>query len=257
MTPQPMIGVREEGGLGSLLRRRSQRVLAVGMPSIVGLTVDQFSAILAHEYGHFSNRDTTWGPLTFRSGSALYGTMMQMRAMRHAGGLEGILSWLNPAPLALAGYIRIYMRLTSSFSRACEVLADQGAVSLYGRSAFKTGLRRVVVNDELFHSEFGPKMEELAMEGKSMENVFRLMEETESQATPERIEEIYKKDEERPASKYDTHPPIGDRLSYVDHFEQKGSSTDTRPVSELFTDWQGRATQMSEMLSKHLIDTLN
>lgn len=42
-------------------RKRGERCLVVGAGVLHGMPLDAFKAILAHEYGHFSNRDTAGG----------------------------------------------------------------------------------------------------------------------------------------------------------------------------------------------------
>ncbi len=78
LSPQPGIGVHLSGGLFSLLIGRTKRTLTIGMGSISALSISEMEAILAHEFGHFSNKDTAWNSLTFTMAAALQNTLSTM-----------------------------------------------------------------------------------------------------------------------------------------------------------------------------------
>jgi len=58
----------------------------------------EFEAILAHEYGHFSNKDTQWGSFTYSMGNSLTSTLNSTPGpLNNSGGRLGALLSLNPA----------------------------------------------------------------------------------------------------------------------------------------------------------------
>ncbi|MDD4891367.1 MAG: M48 family metallopeptidase, partial [Phycisphaerae bacterium] len=59
VTPETEIGVWEESAI-YMPPGAGKRKLVLGLASLCFLTLDQLKSILAHEYGHFSNRDTYW-----------------------------------------------------------------------------------------------------------------------------------------------------------------------------------------------------
>src|SRR5262249_9605196 len=61
VTPGAQIAVFERGGVVKQLAGRRQRCLILGVATLEGLSIRPFKSILAHEYGHFSNRDTAGG----------------------------------------------------------------------------------------------------------------------------------------------------------------------------------------------------
>jgi Zn-dependent protease with chaperone function len=61
LTPGTNLAVMERGGMLKQLRGATERCLILGAGVLEGLRLRPFKAILAHEYGHFSNRDTAGG----------------------------------------------------------------------------------------------------------------------------------------------------------------------------------------------------
>jgi len=133
ITPDPGIGVYLEGNLFSTIFGGGKRVLEVGLPSLHDLTVDEFKAILAHEYGHFSNRDTQWNSFVYIVGNSLVSTLQATPGpardeSKEAGIIvRGIMS-LNLAYWLLFIYVHLYFKITNGFSRIREVMADIRAI---------------------------------------------------------------------------------------------------------------------------------
>src|SRR5262249_41240942 len=61
LTPGTDIAVYEKGGLGRRMSGHTERCLILGVAVLDGMTQGQLKAVLAHEYGHFVNRDTAGG----------------------------------------------------------------------------------------------------------------------------------------------------------------------------------------------------
>jgi Zn-dependent protease with chaperone function len=61
LTPGVEIAVTEHGSVINKLRDKGQRILILGLGALAGLTQGELQGILAHEYGHFNNRDTAGG----------------------------------------------------------------------------------------------------------------------------------------------------------------------------------------------------
>jgi len=121
ITPDPGIGVYLEGNLFSTIFGGGKRVLEVGLPSLHDLTDDEFKAILAHEYGHFINRDTQWSSFTYTVGNSLIRTLQATPGPspdenEEGGMIRGIMS-LNPAYWLLFLYVHLYFKITNGFSR--------------------------------------------------------------------------------------------------------------------------------------------
>ncbi|MCA9697104.1 MAG: M48 family metalloprotease, partial [Myxococcales bacterium] len=125
LTPGTDIAVFERGGLLAKLRGKGERCLLLGVGVLEGLDTDALRAILAHEYGHFSNEDTAGG--NFALG-------VRRSVVHSAVGLAeaGAAGWYNPAWLFLNGFHRVFLRISQGASRLQEVLADRWAARSYG-----------------------------------------------------------------------------------------------------------------------------
>ena len=121
-----------------------RRVLTLGLSTMRFLSVGELEAILAHEYAHFSHRDTFYGRFIYQVhlsiGQALWG-------MGQAGGH---LNYVNPFYWFLFLYYKCYSLLSAGFSRSREFLADRMASSLYGSDVFATALTKVSTDGVLF-----------------------------------------------------------------------------------------------------------
>lgn len=250
LSPLPGISVHEEGGLIQLLLGRTRRVLTLGAPSLIGLTVPQFQAILGHEYGHLSNRDTAWSSLTFRAASAVQQTVASMDAVGRRGGWFALVALINPARWLVWLYLLLFRFLTSGFSRMREVFADATAIERYGAEAFKAGLRTVVLNDALFGSRGLPALVSLVREGRDFRGIYDALGATRDGMPPEELGVLFQQATARRPSAFDSHPPVSDRLRYADRFPSAtaASSTGDEPVTGCFQDWAQRSHQLATLL---------
>jgi Zn-dependent protease with chaperone function len=242
VTPDPGIGVYLDGSILRTIAGGGHRVLEVGLPSVHGLTVDEFKSILAHEYGHFSNRDTQWSSFTYSMGSSLLSALRSVPGPPRGDGGSAIVSIImsiNPAYWILFVFVRLYFRITNGFSRIREVMADVMAVRLFGGRAFAEGLKKVATNDAVFinvvHGQYVPK---LIKEKKVIKDFSAAMETVYGQLDDAALEKIRQDILQRggQTSPYDSHPALATRLDYAGRFEGS-ESKDGRLVSALFDHW--------------------
>jgi Zn-dependent protease with chaperone function len=258
ITPLPGIGVYLQGNLFTTILGGGTRVLQVGLPSLHGLTMDEFKAILVHEYGHFSNRDTQWGSFTYSMGNALLTTFRSMpgpgKSGSMGGGMVGLVMWLNPAYWILLVFVRLYFRLTNGFSRIREVMADVAAMTLCGGKAFGQGLLKVATNDELFvkvvHAKLVPKLLE---KEKTIPNFSKTLDQAYTSIGKRALGEIQAAilSRSQTHSVYDSHPALKVRLDYAKKFET-GKEKYAGPVRELFEDWDRLNEKAAELYYQRL-----
>ena len=148
LTPGTELAVMERGGMGRQLRGRAERCLILGVGVLEGLKIGPFKAVLAHEYGHFSNKDTAGGGFALAVRRSLI-TMAQSLAE------SGAAAWYNPAWLFLNGFYRVFLRISQGASRLQEILADRWAAFTYGSKAFEEGLRHVIEQSVRFDARAG------------------------------------------------------------------------------------------------------
>ncbi len=232
------IAVLERGGVWKKLRGAGERCLVLGLGALPGMTQGQFQAILAHEYGHFSNKDTAGGNLA---------RQVQVSVVNMAYGLAttGQASWYNPAWLFVNGFHRVFARITLGASRLQEILADRYAVLAYGVRDFVDGLKHVVQQSIKFNAQASQAVQAFVNQGSALQNLYTLPEleiDEQRQKLDKDIEEALN----RPTSPYDSHPGIQDRIRLVQQIASAGGGTgSTSPVWNLLPNAQALQEEMT------------
>ncbi len=114
IVPEPNTYVGEyRGWLGF----HKKRILGIGLPMLAALDRRQVRAVIAHEFGHFSNGDAILGPW-------IYSTRMAIE--RSIGSIS---TWLQ-APFHWYG--QLFLRVTLAISRKQELEADRQAALVAG-----------------------------------------------------------------------------------------------------------------------------
>ena len=141
-------------------------MLEIGISTLPFLTREEFKSILAHEYGHFSHKDTFYSRFIFQVSASLATSLAVMNA---AGG---ILNYVNPFYWFWWLYLRAYTLLATGFSRSREFLADRRSAAAYGKQALVSGLTKVSVDGVLFESTVYSNVLHLLGQGKAFTNAF-------------------------------------------------------------------------------------
>jgi len=230
LTPGTDVAVMERGGLSQQLRGAAERCLILGVGVLEGMRVGAFKAILAHEYGHFSNRDTAGG------GFAL---AVRRSLLTMAGNLaqSGTAAWYNPAWLFLNGFYRVFLRISLGASRLQEVMADRWAAFTYGSKAFEEGLRHVIERSVRFDAHAVTTLQEVVQGQQALANLYAHRPASAPEATE--VDKAVKEALRRPASAYDSHPSPTERLRWVRALAAKGkvaSPDDAADAWSLFPD---------------------
>ncbi|MFG3284570.1 M48 family metalloprotease [Streptomyces sp. NPDC048111] len=208
-----------------------RRRMYIGMPLLVGLTRPRLRAVLAHELGHYSNRDTRLAGLTMRGRDAVLRTI----AALSKGAEEGSASQAFMAKVYLA-YGKFYMRVSQSVARRQEIAADLAAARAVGRDTTAAALREVPV----LHAAFGFYVERYACVGWDAALLppvgefyggFRHI-----LADPGRADELAVLRAELPEeehSLYDSHPPIAERVRRIEALPADGVPDDPKAEGAL------------------------
>jgi Zn-dependent protease with chaperone function len=214
LTPGTELAVTERGGLLRQVRGTSERCLILGVGVLPGFRLGAFRAVLAHEYGHFSNRDTAGGGFAM----AVRRSILKMAHHLADGGAA---NWWNPAWLFVNGFHRVFLRISQGASRLQEILADRWAAVCYGASAFEEGLRHVVSRAVAFDAHVSATLDEVVEAKRPLVNLYayKPVEGPGEQEVGEKVRESL----ERPASAYDSHPRPVDRIAWVRQVAQQGS----------------------------------
>ncbi len=245
VTPGVEIAVTERGGALRKLRGQGQRCLIVGLGALPGMTQAEFSAILAHEYGHFSNRDTAGGNLAQQ-------VQASMRHMAYRLANRGLARWYNPAWLFVNGFNRVFLRVTLGASRLQEILADRYAAVAYGVRNFADGLTRIVRLDLAFDAQVNREVKLATAAGRELHNLYVLPPlevPGEREALDKRLNEIMS----RPTSPYDSHPAVSERIRLLQPLQGRYDvGGEQAPVWGLFDNPDALQAEMTALVQKNV-----
>ncbi|MCI0655882.1 MAG: M48 family metallopeptidase, partial [Acidobacteria bacterium] len=246
LTPGTEIAVMERGGILRQLAGSRERCLILGVGALEGMSIRPFKAILAHEYGHFSNQDTAGGGFAL----AVRRSLGNMAAMLAGSGAA---AWYNPAWLFLIGFHRMFLRISQGASRLQEVLADRWAAFLYGSRSFEEGLRHVIARSVQFEAHVSVTLLEVSQKSAALANLYTFRPE---KGWPETsVATVVESALAAPASPYDSHPAPADRLAWVRSLAAEGparSSEDEKPVWSLFLDRETIERQQTDMIRQNV-----
>jgi Zn-dependent protease with chaperone function len=215
------------------------------MGVLPGLTQGQLAAILAHEYGHFSNRDTAGGNLAYQ----VYESLTQI-----AEGLirSGAALVYNPVWWFVISYQRIFLRVTLGASRLQEVLADRYAAIAYGSQNFIDGLQSVIQQSISFPLRADAEIRKSLEVNQSINNLYDLPMEANLQG------ELQKQLDEamnRQTSQYDSHPAPRERIAWIErmHIPLSPILDNRQPALNLFPNPEELQRDMTAELMKNVV----
>lgn len=159
--------VFERGSFWKRLKGKTEKCLILGLGILDGLTQVQLKSILAHEFGHISNRDTAGGSIALHVRRSIYASA---RAMAEGGAA----AWYNPAWLFINAFYRIFLRVSQGASRLQEVLADQWAALAYGSRNFIQGLRHVIKRSIEYELISNIEINQAIQERRRLKNLYSL-----------------------------------------------------------------------------------
>jgi len=241
MTPDTNLAVFE--------RKGGERCLLIGAGVLERMPLDAFKAILAHEYGHFSNRDTAGGGFALSVRRSLLHLIIGMARSGNAA------PW-NPVWWFASGFYRIFLRISQGASRLQEILADRRAADVYGGTAFAIGLKHVVACSLTFDEHVNSTIRR-ALEAKeplrglwSPPELITPKSDAEGDADAASAKSHTEQLAEamaRAPSPYDSHPAPSDRIRWIEHVTGKAQlATDsTEAAWSLFSDRDKHEREMT------------
>lgn len=210
LLPGTEFAVMERGGVLKRMRERADRCLLVGVGVLDGFRLSGFRAVLAHEYGHFINRDTSGG------GFAL-SVRRSMNRMAQGLAGSGAKMAFSPAWWFLAAFGRLFARISHGASRLQEVMADRWAVSAYGAAAFTSGLRHVIERSVRFNLHTQLTVLDMQAAGKPVANLYAYA--PKHQASEEDVRRAVDEALSREPTVYDSHPSPMQRFEWASRIE--------------------------------------
>lgn len=233
------LAVYERGGFRAKMQDKAERILIIGAATLNGFSQNAFRAVLAHEYGHFSNRDTAGGDVAFRVNTDIINLARSM-------GESGTATFYNVAFQFLRFYHFLFRRITHGASRLQEILADRVAVYQYGAEAFREGLSHVIVRDLEFHHLAEKEINAAFAANRAMQNLYNLTidDETIKKDLNQQLEEMIN----RPTTEDDSHPSPKDRFALVSQIKSKNTEPLNGMVWDYFKDREGLTNEINKTL---------
>jgi Zn-dependent protease with chaperone function len=247
ITPDTELAVYERGSLAEKRQDRAERILIIGAGMLHGLRLNAFRAILAHEYGHFCNRDTAGGAVALRVNRDLLN-------FAYALALTGQATWSNLVFQFIRLYYFLFRRLSHGALRWQEVLADRVAVRNYGAAAFEEGLCHAICRDVEFNYLTARELQAATFGARGLRNVYAL------QGTPDHdcraeIEATVAQAILRPTDDDDSHPSPVERFHLARHLNCNNTLPPDGAVWELFADKDGLLAEMNEKVCQEIRQT--
>lgn len=241
--PGSAIGVHQEGRGPFGILGAKRRVLTLGFSMVRCLTVGELKAILAHEYAHFSHQDTFYSRFIWQVAMSIE------QALTAMGYSLGTWNYVNPFYWFFYLYYRSFSMLAAGFSRSREYLADRMAVSLYGKSVFLSGLKKVATEGQLFEATVHHNVMQLLNEGKAFANIYEAFRTyRDEQVTAKEREDLYQQMLDEKPSLISSHPTIQERIAGVTEMPD-AESTEPQPASELFDNVEQIEEELTQFLT--------
>ncbi|MFD4655232.1 M48 family metalloprotease [Kitasatospora sp. NPDC058444] len=246
LVPEVNAGVFEETRLLGLIP--GKRHLVIGAPLLIGLTEGELESVLAHEFGHYSNRDVRLAAVTVAGRRAVLNAIggLHQRADQHqadeaaklaakaekrlakgrkpsaeqaSGGVDRVLAKIFTL------YAKLYFRVSEAVGRRQEYAADQVAARIAGRDATAAALRKMPVLDSAQdfylgrYATIGWDAGLLPPPGQIYGGLAHLL--TDPKRRQELAEYALELPEEQP-DPYDSHPPIERRVAAIEALPDDG-----------------------------------
>lgn len=239
------LAVYERGGWRVKMRDKSERVLVLGVANLNGFKQSAFIAVLAHEYGHFSNRDTAGGDVAFIVNT-------DMMRLAEAIVMSGTNTIYNVAFHFIRVYHFLFRRITHGATRLQETLADRVAAHHYGVEAFREGLTHVVRREIEFNYLSLKEINSARSSSRAFNSLYDLStDESSSEDIEIQVEEALN----RKTTDDDTHPSPQDRFRMIERVISLRKAGGDRMVWDLFADRQAITDEMNKNLEKHFYGT--
>ncbi|MFD6418330.1 M48 family metalloprotease [Streptomyces sp. NPDC060194] len=252
LTAEVNAAVAEESRLGGLLPGR--RRMEIGIPLLTGLGEAQLRAVIAHEFGHYANSDTRLAGLQYRGQRQIARTIEHFHeraeakadkerskheakaAKRAARGKETAEADHSRAGITYRAmariytwYFRFFVRASLKGNRRQEYAADLAAARIAGRDATAAALRELPALDAAFdfyldrYAAMGLPHGLRPPRGALVGDFGHFLSARELELAGIRSELP-----ETPASPYDSHPPLAERVRRIEALAADGRGDEGR-----------------------------
>ncbi|MFT3949804.1 MAG: M48 family metallopeptidase [Agriterribacter sp.] len=157
--------------------------LEIGLGLVNSVNVSEFKAVMAHEFGHFSQRSMKLGSFTYNVNRVIYNMLYENNSytsfLSSWGNIHGLLAILAIVTSKIAQGIqwilrKMYAVINKNYmglSREMEFHADAIAASVAGGNNIISGLSRIEVAQHCYDSALN-KAGEMLKQHKKSKNIF-------------------------------------------------------------------------------------
>ncbi len=228
---------------GGVMGVGSKRVMGIGLPLLQSLTVQEFKAVLAHEFGHYHAGDVSIGPWIYKTRAAIGRTIEKLS--------DSVLQKV------FVVYGQMFLRVTHAVSRRQEFIADEVAANAAGAGVMASALRKVHGAALAFHRYWSAEVSPILNSGflPPLADGFAMFVRVDAVSANVAVA-VRREEAEGQSDPYDTHPPLRERVAALERLT-KGSDGDVRPAVSLLADpgrWERRllATAINEEWARSL-----
>lgn len=214
--------------------RAGRRHLVIGAPMLVAFSPVGLRVVLAHEFGHFAHRDTRLMPIVMRGRAGLAGAMNAAKFFTTDSVSNG--RWLLQLQWLILRLINAYavgfLTTTRRIGRAQEYAADRISAELCGRETAACVLAEIPAYSAVYRSfrqQFADSAVGLGLVPQP-EILFPGFGQMLGEA---RWRDVVAKERLAPShparqpDKFDSHPPIADRVRAIRALPDDGRPLDT------------------------------
>jgi Zn-dependent protease with chaperone function len=183
--------------------------LALGLPLMQALSIEEFEAVLAHELGHVSRQHGRFGHWIYRIRTT-WARLAALTGERRDPGARLLLGCF------LSWYAPFFGAYSFVLARQDEYEADQTAVRIAGQSAVATALPRIAVLGR-FHAErhWASVMREATRGGELPSPHAEFASALANRLDRDEVQRWLELSLRRPTDYADTHPSLSDRLRAI------------------------------------------
>ncbi|MCS7481773.1 M48 family metallopeptidase [Umezawaea endophytica] len=185
-----------------------RRRLYIGAPLLACLTEEQIASILAHELGHYGNRDTRL------AGIVMSGRDAQLRVLK---GLKGDNQARAVVAALIAEYTKLYLKVSSAVCRGQELAADVVSARVAGSVTAASALRELLVLGAAWDVFVERHLAVASAAGYLPNGVFDgFADLLGCDELADFLEEVRQGSGDREQDPYDSHPPTSERIAAVE-----------------------------------------
>ncbi len=157
--------------------------LQIGLGLVNTLTVSEFKAVMAHEFGHFSQRSMKLGSFVYNVNKVIYNMLYENKDFSGFVSGWGNLHWgiyifvlgaieiIKIIQKVLQLMYKIINKAYMSLSREMEFHADAVAASVSGSNYLITALRKIEISDTCYNTAV-QKANDWLKDKKAMDNIY-------------------------------------------------------------------------------------